>query len=114
VQLPAILAALSAAILAVGCAQSGAPTSPTMALLEVQQGRALAQRECARCHAVRELGDSPRAGAPPLRDVLDRYNASRLELSFREGLIVGHADMPVFELSEAEVAALLAYLQDIR
>jgi mono/diheme cytochrome c family protein len=104
----AVLAAFTA-----GCVQSGDAGTP-IAQSPAQQGRALAQRECAHCHSIRELGDSPRADAPPLREVLNSYNPSRLELSFREGLIVGHADMPLFEFSQAEVDALLAYLQDIR
>jgi mono/diheme cytochrome c family protein len=109
----AAVAALGALTLAAACAQTGDAGAP-IALTQVQLGRAIAQRECASCHTIRELGDSPRNEKPPLREALDRYSASRLELALRQGLIVGHADMPVFELSQAEVDALMTYLQDIR
>jgi mono/diheme cytochrome c family protein len=109
----AVIAALGVLSVAAACAQTGDADAPT-SLTQVQQGRAVAQRACASCHTIRELGDSPRQDKPPLREALDRYSASRLELALRQGLIVGHADMPVFELSQAEVEALLAYLQDIR
>jgi mono/diheme cytochrome c family protein len=80
----------------------------------IAQGGALARRECSSCHAVGELGRSPRPDTPPLREALDRYSPSRLELGLREGLIFGHPDMPRFKLSQGEVDALLAYLQDIQ
>ena len=108
-----LAAVLGSAALAAGCA-SDMGEDGVMLSSPVQQGRALAQAECSSCHAVRELGDSPRPEAPPLREVLDRYNATRLRQAFREGMVVGHVDMPVYALSEADVDALLAYLQDIK
>ena len=95
-----------------GCV-SEAP-SADLVRTPAQEGRAIAQSECARCHAIRELGDSPREDAPPLRTVLDRYNDARLEQAFSQGMIVGHVDMPVFVLSETQTSALLAYLRDIQ
>ena len=97
--------------LAAACASD--PNAP-IARSPVQEGRMIAQSECAGCHAIRELGNSPREGAPPLRTVLNRYNPERLGQAFREGMIVGHTDMPVFMLSEPQTDALLAYLQDIK
>lgn len=106
-----IVVVAGCAALAASCAEEGAaPLAPS----PVQHGRTIAQRDCSTCHAIRELGSSPRADAPPLREVLDRYSPARIEQSFREGMIVGHRDMPLFEFSQDEVDALIAYLQDIR
>lgn len=106
-----VVAVAGCTVLAASCAEEGgAPLAPS----PVQQGRTLAQSQCAGCHAIRELGSSPRPDAPPLREVLDRYSPARIEQSFREGMIVGHRDMPLFEFSEEEVDALIAYLEDIR
>lgn len=110
-RLPFLLLGGAALALASGCASDG---GAPMAMSQIQEGRALAQSECARCHAIRELGSSPREDAPPLREVLNRYNPSRLEQAFSEGMIVGHVDMPLFMLSDEQTAALLAYLQDIK
>lgn len=105
------LAALAVALLA-GCASDSSVETPAPG--SAQAGRLLAQRECAGCHAIGELGRSPRDGAPPLREVLDDYSASRLEAAFREGMIVGHQEMPIYRLSEEEAASLLAYLRNIQ
>ncbi len=100
----------SAAASLAACAQDPGPPVPRT---PSQEGRVIAQRECARCHAVGAFGDSPRPDAPPLREVLDDYSPDRIELSFREGLIIGHPDMPVFDFAPQQIDALLAYLEDI-
>jgi mono/diheme cytochrome c family protein len=89
------------------------PGAEPLAPSPAQQGRLIAQQQCSRCHAIGELGASPRADAPPLREVLDAYVPDRLRLSFEEGLMIGHPDMPLFRFEPAEVDALIAYLRSI-
>jgi mono/diheme cytochrome c family protein len=115
VRSPHVVAAMlmAGAVAAVtACAQD--PTVPAPGeRTPAQEGRLIAQRECSRCHATGPAGSSPRPDAPPLRDVLDHYSPERIEMSFREGLIIGHPDMPVFDFAPEQIEALLAYLEDI-
>ena len=97
-------------VLAVACAtEPGAPSDAAL----IEQGRAMASSQCAECHAVGAQGASPNESAPPLRTVFDRTYRTRLAEQFRNGLPVGHDDMPRFEFTSDEITALMAYLQDI-
>ncbi|MGD2133736.1 MAG: cytochrome c [Maricaulaceae bacterium] len=111
-RLAAVIALGALGALAASCAAD--PNAPPPMRTAVDEGRTIAQTECSSCHAVREVGSSPRADAPPLRTVLDRYSSTMLEIDFLEGMRVGHSDMPSFRFSEDRVDALLAYLRDIR
>lgn len=117
------LAALAAPTSLVLAACATDATDGPVTLTPAQAGRELAQRECASCHSIAPLGGGPRGGAmgesesdipPPLREVLDRYSPNRLEMAFKEGMVVGHLNMPVYRLTDEETEALLAYLQSIR
>ena len=79
-----------------------------------RQGFALAERMCAQCHAIGKSGESPHANAPPFR-VLDR----RLDLDsfmerLREGLMVGHPDMPAFRFARDDARSFVLYLRSIQ
>lgn len=105
------VAALTGLLVIAACAtgEGGAPAGPD----PVREGRVIAQQQCARCHAVGAMGASPRTDAPPLREVLDTYLPDRVRMSFEEGLLIGHPDMPVFRFEPQDVDALLAYLESI-
>lgn len=77
---------------------------------EIDRGRALAERQCARCHAIGDSGASPLALAPPFRTVYRRYPIDALRPAFLHGLEVGHRDMPRFVLSPEEVTDIIAFL----
>ena len=92
----------------VGSAEEDGPS-----VLE-QRGRALAERMCSECHAIGKGDQSPHAGAPAFR-VLDR----RVELDsfmdrLREGLMVGHPDMPMFRFTREDARAFVLYLRSIQ
>jgi mono/diheme cytochrome c family protein len=79
-----------------------------------RQGRALAERMCSPCHAIGKSGQSPHVGAPAFR-ALDR----RLELDtfmerLREGLMVGHPDMPAFRFTREDARSFVLYLRSIQ
>ena len=78
-----------------------------------EQGQRLAQERCAGCHAVGPAGASPRAEAPPFRDLHRRYPVEQLAESLAEGIVTGHPDMPEQSFSAAEVEALIAYLRTL-
>ena len=78
-----------------------------------QRGKAFAQANCARCHAIDRASSSPLKIAPPLRTLHQRYPVEALEEALAEGINTGHADMPVFELSPDQIHDLLSYLKTL-
>lgn len=77
-------------------------------------GQRLVETNCSPCHAVGRTGDSPNAAAPPFRIVVTRYEPEALEEALAEGIMVGHPDMPEFELTPREIDAVVAYLKTLR
>lgn len=76
-------------------------------------GRAIAEAQCASCHAVGEYGESPNSAAPTFRTVLSRYNADVLEEELINGIQVSHP-MPEFQFNPQGVDELIAYLESIQ
>lgn len=82
---------------------------------EVANGLQLAERLCARCHAVERTGDSPFQPAPPFRELVKRWDDTQvLSEALAEGINVGHPAMPEFVLETGEIANLLRYMETLR
>jgi cytochrome c len=79
----------------------------------VQRGRAFAQANCARCHAIGPVRESPLAKAPPFRTLHLRYPVEDIVESLAEGIRTAHPAMPQFELDGAQIADLMAYLKSL-
>jgi cytochrome c len=79
----------------------------------VEAGRAFAMENCSRCHAVEATGESPRADAPRFRNFQTMWPLESLEEALGEGIVVGHPDMPQFELDGQQINDLLAYLASL-
>jgi mono/diheme cytochrome c family protein len=79
-----------------------------------RQGRALADRLCAQCHAVGRSGLSPHAGAPPFRKLGDRVDLDTFQNQLRDHFSSGHPDMPTFHFTRNDARALTAYLRSIQ
>jgi len=82
---------------------------------EQRRGKQLLERLCARCHAVARTGRSPQPDAPPFR----RFGEGKLyDEDFRQrlqdGLFTIHPDMPTFEFSRGDAAAVVDYLRAIQ
>ena len=101
----------------------GAPETPedasidTFELSEAEMlasGREIVETQCASCHAIGEVGQSPREDAPPLRTVLATYAPEALAEDFREQVHVGHPDMPDFDFGPIGTDHVLAYLKSIQ
>jgi mono/diheme cytochrome c family protein len=113
-----MVACAFAPALALGACE-GEPARPPAAPLAVAQkaqiddGRRLAEKNCAACHAVGATGESPNPRAPVFRTVLDRYNAGLLATELIVGVRVAHTAMPRFEFDPARADALIAYLQTL-
>jgi len=80
----------------------------------VAEGRALLEKNCARCHAIGAEGESSHKEAPPFRVVVTRYPPDDLAEALAEGLVSGHPDMPEFVFEPNEVGAITAYLNALR
>ena len=91
-----------------GSAEAGSP-SP----LE-QRGRALAERMCSQCHAIGKSGQSPHVGAFAFRSLDRRVDLDPFMERLREGLTVGHPDMPTFRFTREDSRAFLLYLRAIQ
>lgn len=74
-------------------------------------GRRLAEKRCARCHAIGETGLSPHGAAPPFRAIAAKGHVDDLQEALAEGIMVGHQDMPEFEFQPQEIVDFLAYLK---
>lgn len=79
-----------------------------------KQGRALAERMCASCHAVGRTDQSPHIGAPPFRALDRRVDIDTFMQRLREGLTSGHPDMPTFRFTRQDARAFVAYLRTIQ
>jgi mono/diheme cytochrome c family protein len=88
--------------------------TPAAAQDLIAKGRAIAEANCARCHAIGTAGASPFSGAPPFRTLSARYPITDLEEALAEGIVSGHPAMPQFEFAPDDIAALVAYLQSIQ
>ncbi|MGZ3309438.1 MAG: c-type cytochrome [Xanthobacteraceae bacterium] len=79
-----------------------------------QHGRALAERMCATCHAVGRSGRSPHIGAPAFRQLDRRLDLDDFTARLRDGLMVGHRDMPMFHFTREDARAFVFYLRSIQ
>jgi mono/diheme cytochrome c family protein len=79
-----------------------------------ERGHALAERMCAQCHAIGESGQSPHVGAPAFRALDRRVDLDSFMERLREGLAVGHPDMPTFRFTREDARAFLLYLRSIQ
>ena len=95
-----------------GLARLGASAPKATAQL-LKAGAALVQTNCAWCHAVGRSGDSPNVRAPRFRELHSRYLIETLAEPLSKGAVAPHSEMPRFQLSEKEVAAVIAYLNSL-
>jgi len=79
----------------------------------IENGRAIAERNCAVCHSIERQGESSLAEAPPLRTALVDFDIEALATDFREHVKVGNDVMPEFDFSPLHTDALMAYLLSI-
>jgi len=78
-----------------------------------QRGLVFVRTNCARCHAIGKIGESPLRIAPPFRTLHERYPVDSLQESLAEGIVTGHPTMPEFRLDPGQVADVIAYLKSL-
>src|SRR3569623_2316139 len=76
-----------------------------------EQGRALLQENCARCHAIGKTDVSPLEAAPPFRVISQSYELDRFGRYLQRGIASTHPDMPEYRIDEDTAPAVVAYLQ---
>jgi cytochrome c len=78
-----------------------------------QRGKTFALNNCARCHAIDRVSQSPLKIAPPFRTLHKRYPIKTLAESLAEGIQTGHPTMPEFRLDPDQIHDLLSYLKTL-
>ncbi|WP_084395674.1 c-type cytochrome [Henriciella aquimarina] len=108
---------LTAAMAIAACSPSGADETGSTEAPEsplVKQGKAIAEADCASCHAIDATSDSTHAEAPPFRTLSQHYPIESLQEALAEGIVVGHEDMPEFAFDPEEIDAMIAFLKSIQ
>jgi len=107
--------------LLVACVDDTAPANPgqpaedaAMQSALIEDGRSIAESNCAACHAIGTTGESPNPQAPVFRVLLSRYNADVLETELIIGMRVAHEPMPEFQFDPLAAGALIAYLRSVQ
>jgi mono/diheme cytochrome c family protein len=77
-------------------------------------GRRLAATHCGQCHAIDRTDQSPNPRAPRFRDFGAGFPFEGLRQALAEHMIVGHPEMPIVVLNQAEIGDLVAYLRSIQ
>jgi cytochrome c len=105
------LAVLTVAPVVPGVAASNLPSAALLA-----EGHGIAKKNCGRCHAIAARDRSADRRSPPFRELSRRYPLSGLEEPLAEGIMVGHEglEMPHFQLTPAQIEALLAYMGSVQ
>ena len=78
-----------------------------------EEGRGLAEANCATCHSLEAEGASPLAAAPPFRDVAKRYTEEELMDGLMDGLPVRHEAMPDWDMTEDQAIALSLFIMSL-
>ena len=78
-----------------------------------QRGLAYASANCARCHSIDKVTESPLKLAPPFRELHNRYPVETLDEALGEGIVTGHPNMPEFRLEPDQIGDLISYLKSL-
>jgi cytochrome c len=88
--------------------------SPAWAVSPAEQrGKAFALTNCARCHSIDRVTQSPLKIAPPFRTLHLRYPVEDLGEALAEGIVTGHPTMPEFQLEPDQIHDLLSCLKTL-
>ena len=77
----------------------------------IQRGLNFLRANCARCHSIDKVTESPLRIAPPFRTLHLKYPIESLQEAFAEGIRTGHDNMPEFRLEADQIGDVIAYLK---
>jgi mono/diheme cytochrome c family protein len=78
-----------------------------------QRGLTIARANCARCHSIDRVTQSPLAIAPPFRTLHKKYPVENLEEALAEGISTGHPTMPEFRFEPDQVNDFIKFLKTL-
>ena len=78
-----------------------------------QRGFIFVKTNCASCHSIDKVSESPLRIAPPFRTLHLKYPVSELQEALAEGIVTGHQNMPEFRLDGGQIADFLAFLKSL-
>jgi cytochrome c len=78
-----------------------------------QRGKTYALTNCAHCHSIDRVTESPLKIAPPFRTLHKRYPIESLGEALAEGIETGHPTMPAFQLQPDQIHDLLSFLKTL-
>jgi mono/diheme cytochrome c family protein len=89
------------------------PSNPVLAQQSppVQRGLAFVRFNCAQCHSIDAVSESPLAVAPPFRTLHLKFPIEVLRRRLGEGIVANHPTMPQFQLEPDQLNDVIAYLQ---
>lgn len=93
----------------VGGAAAGAIDTDRM----IAEGKRLAEKNCAWCHATGTDGNSKNAKAPPFRHITRHHGLLALREPLARGIASPHDEMPNFKLPDADVDRIIAYINSL-
>jgi tetratricopeptide (TPR) repeat protein len=79
----------------------------------IAQGKSLVDLNCSRCHAVGNAGNSPNPKAPEFHGLHLRHPLRALREPLRRGIAAPHDEMPRFQLSNADIDSIVAYINSL-
>jgi mono/diheme cytochrome c family protein len=79
-----------------------------------RRGQSFARTNCARCHSIDKVTQSPLRIAPPFRVLHTRYPIESIAEALAEGISTGHAGMPEFQLEPDQIHDLLSFLKTLQ
>src|SRR5438046_10508922 len=89
-------------------------TTPALAASPAEQrGKTFALTNCARCHSIDRVTNSPLKIAPPFRTLHLRYPVETLGDALADGIETGHPTMPAFQLDPVQINDLLSPMKRI-
>jgi cytochrome c len=101
-------------LIAAAIAASMLPTMEAGAQTPAEQrGLNFVRANCARCHAIDKVSESPLKIAPPFRTLHLRYPIESLQEAFAEGIQTGHQNMPEFRLEPDQIGDVIAYFKTL-
>ncbi|MFO1236273.1 MAG: cytochrome c [Alphaproteobacteria bacterium] len=110
---PSLLSLAACALLA-ACAAGGQEDGEAAA---AARGKALAEAQCAQCHAIGPTGLSPYPAAPLWRELAETRDTDELAQLFGEGKLIhreGTLSMPEFMMTPQQIGELVAYMKTLR
>ncbi len=77
-------------------------------------GSTIARTNCARCHSIDKVTNSPLKIAPPFRTLHERYPVTDLEEPLGEGIVTGHPTMPEFRFEPDQIHDFIEFLKTLQ